>query len=684
MSALLIAPHILAQEASATPSATSKPGGLNSASENTAAEAYYNFTMGQLRERQFEITASSEVAQESVEFYKHALELAPDSAVILERLAEIDAETQHIRDAVQTAQKALVLDPNNIDAHRLLARIYVRMLGDMSAGQVQPENLAKAIEQFEAVLQIDPRDTEAALWLARLYRFQNQPANAEKVLRGVLSHEAGNGLALEQLSRLLIEQDRVQEAIALLADAAHASGSPDLNDLLGDAYSRIKDYAKAEAAYREAVEEEPDDPGHRHGLGDALLAQDNYEPALEQFEKLSQLEPGSAENYLRISQIERRLGQLDQAESNLLRAKQLAPGSLEILYSEALLYQDQGRYGDAIKVLSDAVTGIRSQAGEAGNPGALAILYEQLGHAYLAQHDYPTAIETYQEMEKLGGEYQPRAEMLLIDAYRQSRDIDRAIAEARKAHEANPKDAEVTIALAMLYGEKSDTAAASSLLRGLLNGGKSDGEIYVNLAQAQERGRKYAEAEQSALKAEQLARDNSAKAAAWFMLGAIYEREKKFDQAEQQFRKILEMNPNNAAVLNYYGYMLADRGVRVDEAAAMIQRALKQEPQNGAYLDSLGWAYFKQNKLAEAEDFLRRAVDREGQDPTILGHLGDVYLKLGQTERAAETYERALAEWQKALPADYQADKVGELEAQLKNLKRRLAQKAVPETAKPQ
>jgi tetratricopeptide (TPR) repeat protein len=130
--------------------------------------------------------------------------------------------------------------------------------------------------------------------------------------------------------------------------------------------------------------------------------------------------------------------------------------------------------------------------------------------------------------------------------------------------------------------------------------------------------------------------------------------------------------------------MLADRGIRVEEAASLIQRALQQEPNNGAYLDSLGWAYYKQNKLAEAEEYLRRAVEREGNDPTILSHLADVYLKLGQNERAAEYFERSLAEWQKALPADYEADKVSAVEAQLKNLKRRLAQKTPSDSGKPQ
>jgi len=677
------APAQSAAEALTTPRAQT-PAGSITASDSSRADAYYYFTMGHLQERQYEMTSSAELATQSIESYKQALELDPGSAVILERLAEIYAKSQHIRDAVIQAQNALKIDPDNVDAHRLLARIYVRTLGDMSAGEVQQENLAKAVEQFQAILRIEPNDTYSLLWLARLYRFQNQHAEAEKVLRRILAHDSDNGPALEQLSQLLIDQGRSQEAIELLTHAAGDTASPDVYDLLGDAYSQAKDYPKAEQAYRQAVAADPDDPGHRHGLAQALLSEDKYAEALEQFTKLSELEPGTSENFLRAAQLYRRLGEFDQAEASLARAKQLAPGSLEILYNEALLYEDEGHYDEAVKVLTDAIAGIKSQTGGEGNPSALAILYEQLGNAYRAQRNFPAALAAFEELGKLNPDAQKRARMLVIDTYRDSHDIDRAIAEAKKALDESPQALDMTVTLAMLYGEKSDTAAARQLLQGLLKGNDADQEIYLDIAQVESRGRKYADAEQSAQKAEQMAHEVAGRESAWYMLGAIFERQKKFDEAEQEFRKVLDVNPNNAPVLNYYGYMLADRGVRIEEAASLIQRALKQEPNNGAYLDSLGWAYYKQNKLVEAEEYLRKAIDREGNDPTILSHLADVYVKLGQNERAAELFERSLAEWQKALPADYEAEKVTVIEAQLKTLKRRLAQKTPAETAKPQ
>jgi len=667
-----------------TQAAPTSPG-ATAAGNSPRADAYYYFTLGHLQELEYETTTSEDTAQQSIASYKKALELDPDSVVTKERLAEIYAESRHTRDAVIEAQEVLKADPNNVDAHRLLARIYVRALGDMGAGDVQQENIEKAVAEFQAILKIDPTDTYSALWLARLYRFENRHTEAEQVLRGLIQREPDNGPALEQLSQLLIDEGRSQEAIDLLTRTAGDSESPDVYDLLGDAYTQAKDYSKAEDAYRKAIELDPDDPGHRHGLAQALLSENKYADALAQFKKLAELEPGTAENYLRMAQLDRRLGQYDDAESNLQHAKQLAPGSVEILYNEALLYEDQGRYDDAIKVLSDSIAGVKSQSGnQQASPNALAILYEQLGRAYLEAQNYPDAIDTFQEMTKLGPDIQKRAEILLINAYRDSRDIDRAIAEGKKALEASPKDPDLTITLAMVYADKSDTASGAQLLQTLLQGNAGDLQIYLDIAEVDQRGRKFAEAEQAAAKAEQLAQTPDDKEKVWYTRGAIYEAEKKYDLSEQEFRKILAVNPDDAPTLNYLGYMLADRGVRLDEATAMIVRAVKQEPSNGAYLDSLGWAYYKQNKLTEAEEYCRKAVDREGHDPTILSHLGAVYVKLGQDERAGQILERSLAEWQKALPADYEADKVSEVEAQLRTVKRRLAQKMPAAETKPQ
>ncbi len=646
------------------------------------AQAYYEFTLGHLDEQIYDATGHGQSVTDAIDHYQKAIALDPSAVTIRERLAETYARAQRVQEAVSEAQNVLQQDPDNINAHRLLARIYVRTLGDTGQTSNQKETMELAVAQFQEILRIDPQDAEAGLWLARLYRFQNQHDKAEQILKTVLRNDPGDDAALEQLGQLYMDQGRVDELIPLLEP--HASeDAPELLDLLGQAYSQQHQYAKAEKAYRQAVDAEPDEPAHRRGLAQTLLSEQKLDAALLQFQRLAHLEPDSSENYLRMSQIYRDQGRMDLAEKNILLAKQHAPGSLEVLYNEALLYEIEGRLEDAAHILNDAVTNLKVDKQDSSD-SALAILYELLGHVYRDQGNYPAAVRTFQDLGNLSPENDKHARMLIIETYRDARDINSAIREARDAIAHYPSDDTLQVTYAMLLADKGSAAQGAKLLQPLLHGSVEDGPVYLDIAQVYERGKDYPAAELAAQKAESLATHRDDRENAWFMQGAIYERQKKYDLAEQAFRKVLAENPDNAPTLNYLGYMLADRGARLDEALSLVLRALAQDPTNGAYLDSVGWAYFKQDKLPEAEDYLRKAATRTLHDPTVLGHLGDLYAKMGQTARAADYWERAQSEWQKSLPADYEADRVAELDQKLKNVKRRLAQKTSAGDAKSQ
>ncbi len=655
-------------------------------SENNSAraEAYYNFTMGHVFEQQYEATSNAEFATKSIEAYKKAYALDPKSQVIGERLAEMYWKAQRIHDAVAEAQEILKRDPDNVQSRRLLGRIYLRSLGDVSAGSGQSETVSRAIEQYREINRIDPSDTESALWLARLYRLKNEHEKAEQVLRSILKNDPENEPAVEQLTQLLMDEGKSTEAVALLEGITAHSPSPVLLDLLGDAYTQAHDLAKAESAYRQAVELDPSEPSHKRGLGQTLLAEEKYPEALKVYEKLSDLMPDDADVYLRIAQIYRELHQLDKAEQNLVKARQYSPGSLEVMYNEAMLYQAQGRYEDAIRVLSNAVTDIKGQSPAVpSRHRSLAILYQQLGQLYRDTQNYQAAIYTFQELGHLGEEEDRRARMMIMDTYRAAKDLPKALQTGKEALAKYPADPAIRTSHALLLGENGQTDDAVKILRAQLHSDAGDRETYLNIAQVYERGRRYKEAEEAARAAEVLpgqARENEM---VWFLLGAIYERQKFFDKAEEQFKKALAVNPKNAPVLNYYGYMLGDLGIRLDEAEALVQQALKEDPFNGAYLDSLGWIYFKENKLDVSESTLRKAVEREKHDATIHSHLGDLYAKTGRSDLAAAEWEKSLVEWRRSLPADLETDKVAELEKKISQSKHRVAQKSAPTVAKP-
>jgi len=656
-----------------------------SADQNSSrADAYYNFTLGHIYEQQYETTSNPEYATKSIEAYKRAYALDPKSPVIGERLAEMYWKAQRTKEAETEAKEILRRNPDDVQTRRLLGRIYLRSLGDVNAGSGQSEAASRAIEQFREINRLDPSDTESSLWLARLYRLKNEHDKAEEVLRGILKSDPENEPAVEQLTQLLLDEGKSAEAVALLEGITKHSPTPVLLDLLGDAYTQTHELEKAEASYRKAAEMDPSELSHQRGLGQTLLAEEKYAEALAVYQKLLDLMPDDSDLYLRVAQIYRELHQLDKAEENLVKARQYSPGSLEVMYNEGMLYESQGRYDDAIHVLSDAVTGIKGQpVSMPSRRRSLAILYQQLGQLYRETQNFQAAVYTFEELGHLGDEEDRRARMLIMDTYRAAKDLPRALQTGKEAMAKYPADPGIRTGYALLLGENGQTDEANKILRAQLHGDSGDRDTYLNIAQVYERGRRYKEAEASARAAEVLPgqpRDNEM---VWFLLGAIYERQKMYDKAEEQFKKVIAVNPKNAPVLNYYGYMLGDLGIRLNEAEDLVQRALKEEPYNGGYLDSLGWIYYKQNKPAEAEVVLRKAVGREGHDPTIHSHLGDVYAKLGRADLAAAEWEKSLAEWRKSLPGDLEADKVAELEKKLSQSKRRIAQKSTSSDAKP-
>ncbi|HET7258730.1 MAG TPA: tetratricopeptide repeat protein [Candidatus Acidoferrum sp.] len=654
------------------------------AAPSARADAYYNFAMGHLFEQQFESTNQPEFATQAIDAYKKAYALDPKSPVIGERLAEMYWKAQRVHEAVTEAQELLKREPNDLPTRRLLGRIYLRSLGDLSSS-AQSDMAERAIEQYREVYRLDPTDSESALWLARLYRLRNEHDKAEDVLRSLLKQDPENEAAVEQLTQLLLDEGKSADAVSLLEGITSRTPSPALLDLLGDAYTQTHELEKAEAAYRKAVELDPSELSHERGLGQTLLAEEKYSDALVVYQKLVDLMPDDSDVYLRLAQIYRELHQLDHAEENLLKARQYAPGSVEVMYNEAMLYEAQGRYEDAIRVLSDAVSGLKSQSTVLpSRRRSLAILYQQLGQLYRDSQNFQAAVFTYEELGRLGEEEDRRSRMLIMDTYRAAKDLPKALQAGKEALAKYPSDPGLRTSNALLLGENGQTDEAVKVLRSQLTKSEADREIYLNIAQVYERGRRYKEAEEAARTAEAIPgqpRDNEM---VWFLLGAIYERQKFYDRAEEEFKKTLAVNPRNGPVLNYYGYMLGDLGIRLDEAEALVQRALKEEPNSGAYLDSLGWIYFRENKLAKAEATLRKAVARESHDATIRSHLGDVYAKSGRTDLAAIEWEKSLAEWRHALPADLENDKVAEVEKKLSQVKHRVAQKSSPQDAKPQ
>jgi Flp pilus assembly protein TadD len=127
-----------------------------------------------------------------------------------------------------------------------------------------------------------------------------------------------------------------------------------------------------------------------------------------------------------------------------------------------------------------------------------------------------------------------------------------------------------------------------------------------------------------------------------YALGVVLQKSGATQEAIARMREVVEVNPRNAAALNFIGYTLADRGEQLDEAERLVRRALAIQPDSGAYLDSLGWVQFRRGDLVRATGTLERAAELEPDEPTILEHLGDAYGGASRRDAAVGAYRRAL------------------------------------------
>ena len=142
----------------------------------------------------------------------------------------------------------------------------------------------------------------------------------------------------------------------------------------------------------------------------------------------------------------------------------------------------------------------------------------------------------------------------------------------------------------------------------------------------------------------------------------LYDENQQKDLCVEQMQKAIELNPDNAAALNYLGYTFADQGVRLDEAESLVRRALSINPRDGYYIDSLGWVYYQKGDYKKAIEELERAVALATDDPTIAEHLGDAYIKVGRVREALRIYEDAASHSDDTEQTERIRSKIEELE----------------------
>lgn len=643
------------------------------------AQAYYHLALANTYEEEAVSQGRPEMVTRAIEEYKLAINADPASPQLSNSLADLYFRAGRSREAESTARALLNNTPNDIDARRLLGKIYLRQLSDgqgPSLSTAHPnEALDKAIGEFEKIVALDPNSVEDRMVLGQLYTVKHLAPKAEEQFKIAQGLDPDSEDVVLNLARLYAESGDIEHEAKVIEAVPVDDRSTKMEDALGAAYQQLKRPKDAIAAFQRAVDMDPEDTDARDALAQALLNDDQLDEALKQYKDLADADPENAGALVHIGDIQRRQGKYEDALATIRKARKLSPDDLDAGYNEGLLLDVLGHFDESAQVYEKMVdlTSHANGAYTSDEKSNRGIFLERLGTVYHEQNKTPEAIAAYQKMIDMGGDTAVRGYQYQVDTYRDAKQYDKAVEIARKAVEADPKNRDLKLMLASELGDLAKTDEGLALAKGLLANTPDDRQIWLALGQMCVRARRWKEAEDAFSKADPLTIKKEDRTYLFFLKGELAERQKHYEPAEQYFRQALDLEPDSAMTLNYLGYMLADKGIRLPEALEMIRKAVKEEPMNGAYLDSLGWVYYKMGDYELAEENLRQAVERDQSDPTVHDHLGDLYEKTGRIRLAAAQWQLSLTQFARSAPADVEQAEVNKVQKKLDTARFRLA-----------
>jgi tetratricopeptide (TPR) repeat protein len=462
---------------------------------------------------------------------------------------------------------------------------------------------------------------------ALLHTNQGEFAQALQEYEEALKLDPQSAFICQQAAELSLEMGRLDKALEMAQRLVELSPeNPQAQYLLGNIRWARNEPAEARAAFEKTLELKPDFHEALFALGN-LLSIESPEKARRYLEDYLAQNPGnSAEAAYQLSLMAQRSGRLADAATYLKRSIAQDPANLQSRIQLGQLYEMMrdtqsavaeyrevlqrdpdnvallDHLGELLYAVDDAAgaRGLFEKAKALAPANATTCLWLAL----LAEGDlkFDEAARHIRESEALADD--PSLHLRLSYYLTQGNRLEEAVEVLETAHKRWPDNTELAYFLALGYDDLRKPAKAIELLRAVVRG------------QPEHRD-------------------------ARFQLGAMYEKTGDIGKAEEQFRELLKVYPQDAAALNYLGYSLTDRGLKLDEAESFIRQAVGLDPQNGAYADSLGWVQFKRGRIEEALSQLRQAARLLPDDETIWDHVGDASEAVGDSTSAWSAWRTA-------------------------------------------
>jgi len=524
--------------------------------------------------------------------------------------ASLNSKVQPIFGKPETQIKGKAL------SHYLSSMVYYRR-GDTE----------KAIQELEETLKYDSEATVPWIRLVRLY------------------------LVAEKYDQALVCVDKVIQKEKNL---------PSLYLMRGELCHRLGRIDEAVEAFQKAIELNPEDVLSYSALLELQEDTNDLVAAIDIYKRMIEKRPNSALLHYQLGLTYARIKNNTSGIAELEKALQLDPRMIRAHYILALLYIDENRLPDAIKSLEQylpkkpedtkawqVLMGTYARVGEIAKAEEVAKKMMTFDCTPLQKLSLTFFLiqkgDNSQALTLLPvSEYPLLSKLLQSCALKQLGNNDyTSILETIDEYISNV-DTECNDFVNTIwndFGSKIVLDWFDNQLRGL-----SQEKTSLALGLIQSRILMIAERDKDAIEILQpLLKENDRNLWLHYYLAISYDKLKQFENTEKHLKVCIELDPENAELLNFLGYLYADKNIKLTEAENLIWRALKLEPDNPFYLDSLGWVYYRQGDAQNAIKYIRSAIYKMDTDDAVLrDHLGDAYLLSGDVNKAIAEWERSI------------------------------------------
>jgi tetratricopeptide (TPR) repeat protein len=610
----------------------------------------------------------------------------PDNPDVYLTRANYYAATNNTSAALADMQTALKLDPSRSESYLNLALL-----------QVRGEQWDAAEANFKKAVALSPKSMNALVSLGSFYQTRGRFPEAEQVFRRAIETAADDPSPRLSLATLYMAENKPGQAEEFLRQSKKDFPNDSVGyRMLGDFYYANNQLDKATAEYAALYQDHAKDMQVKRNYIQLLILKDRLDDARKLNDEVLKAKPHDPDAQVLKGDIEIRSGKANDALNTLQAVLKNDPDNAVAHYQQGLAFDQLGNtnraeaeWRDAVRLRPDIVEPHRALAGVAihrNDPGGLAqeadqiialqpaapdgyllravaeidrkqystadeyihrslekepnnpAAYVQLGNLRMAQNKYAEAQKAYQQgldqdpnfTDAMGG---------LLNVDQAQKQPDRAIARLKTQLSRYPQNVGFHIMLGALLEERKDLAGAEQEYKQASALDKKNSEALVKLGAVQSERGATDQALQTYLDG---SKANPKEIAFYLLAGGIYQSKQDWDNAKQQYRKVLEIQPENPVASNNLAYVMLQQGGNVDVAFAMAQTARRQLPDNPNSADTLGWAFYQKHVYTSAINLFKEAVKKEPDNALYNYHLGLAYAKTGQAGLAKQQLDRVV------------------------------------------